>query len=831
MILGWYVLGQMVAWCGLPLTWSVLHRLEDRGYFARHAVGLLVTGFLFWVGTATGLLTNDRQGAFLALGGTLLLGALAWRGSLGKGGTRFREWFSRHWRLVVLYEALFLIVYLGWCWVRMHDPAINHTEQPMDLMLLAGVLNHAGVPPQDPWLSGYPIGYYYFGYWLQATLAQLAGSRPEVAYNLAQAWWLAMVCSGAFGVVFNLLSTTKPGSNEESPAKLDRPAVLGGLLGAFFVTGAASLDGTLRALRYLGGSSGDSGSWWWFASGRVLADTGPAASTLEGITEFPAFSFILGDNHPHLLSLPFVLLAVALALNLYRSRPRPDRATGPVEDRHVAPPLPGWTDLRRIGHRLRALLAASTSSWPWTAWLMVALTAGASLAINTWDLPLVWLLLGIPAWAAAVRAMSPGDGRSNRFLIRRAIFGATGLAAFWVVLSISTVVLFFPYLLTAQSQARGWLPNLLYPTDVWHFLLMFGGFLPAAAALLLAPREASKALVKPVVAVTGAILVGGTVMLALGTLWARSSQRGREWLEPYVLQQGAGALTLDRWLERPFVLCGLALFIAIATARIWRGGARVEGGTRVPLREADQFALLLLTIGLGAALLPELAFVHDMFSARINTVFKFYYQAWIMAALASAYAVIRFRSGAGLRTVLANVGLVLLLVSAVYPIAALGAKRADWSGEATLDGLAHLSTDERAAVEWIRRWTRSDDVILQAVGASYHSEHALASSATGRATLLGWKGHEVQWRGASYDLLADGREAATESVYRTGSASDIEQAIARFSIDYIYIGPAERQLYSLEEGRESLLASSTEPAFASGPIRIMRVAREKPPAD
>ena len=29
----------------------------------------------------------------------------------------------------------------------------------------------------------------------------------------------------------------------------------------------------------------------------------------EAITEFPAFSFMLGDNHPHVMNLPFVLLA------------------------------------------------------------------------------------------------------------------------------------------------------------------------------------------------------------------------------------------------------------------------------------------------------------------------------------------------------------------------------------------------------------------------------------------------------------------------------------------------------------------------------------------
>ena len=34
------------------------------------------------------------------------------------------------------------------------------------------------------------------------------------------------------------------------------------------------------------------------------------------IDEFPVFSYILGDNHPHVLAMPFAVLAVGMALNL-----------------------------------------------------------------------------------------------------------------------------------------------------------------------------------------------------------------------------------------------------------------------------------------------------------------------------------------------------------------------------------------------------------------------------------------------------------------------------------------------------------------------------------
>ena len=57
------------------------------------------------------------------------------------------------------------------------------------------------------------------------------------------------------------------------------------------------------------------GFWWWWHASRTVHDQ-LLGRTLEVIDEFPFFSFLLGDLHPHVLALPFVLLAIGLALNL-----------------------------------------------------------------------------------------------------------------------------------------------------------------------------------------------------------------------------------------------------------------------------------------------------------------------------------------------------------------------------------------------------------------------------------------------------------------------------------------------------------------------------------
>ena len=56
--------------------------------------------------------------------------------------------------------------------------------------------------------------------------------------------------------------------------------------------------------------------WWWRAS-RVVRDVNLAGADIEVIDEFPFFSFLLADNHPHLLSIPYALMSVAFALQIF----------------------------------------------------------------------------------------------------------------------------------------------------------------------------------------------------------------------------------------------------------------------------------------------------------------------------------------------------------------------------------------------------------------------------------------------------------------------------------------------------------------------------------
>ena len=52
---------------------------------------------------------------------------------------------------------------------------------------------------------------------------------------------------------------------------------------------------------------------------------------------------------------------------------------------------------------------------------------------------------------------------------------------------------------------------------------------------------------------------------------------------------------------------------------------------------ADIFVSLMLLVGFGLIIVPEFFYLRDFFGTRMNTIFKFYYQVWILMGLASAY--------------------------------------------------------------------------------------------------------------------------------------------------------------------------------------------------
>lgn len=87
-------------------------------------------------------------------------------------------------------------------------------------------------------------------------------------------------------------------------------------------------------------------------------------------------------------------------------------------------------------------------------------------------------------------------------------------------------------------------------------------------------------------------------------------------------------------------------------------------------------------------------------------------------------------------------------------------------------------------------------VVAEAVGGSYTAA-ARVSTLSGQPTVLGWPGHESQWRGGSEEIGS--REVDIQRLYCTRDWEEAQSIIRQYDIRYIFVGSQERITYSAEK--------------------------------
>ncbi len=123
----------------------------------------------------------------------------------------------------------------------------------MELAFINAILHSPTFPPNDPWLSGYSISYYYFGYVIVAMIIKLSGVISGVGFNLAVALWFGLTAITAYGLLFNLISAwQKQGNSESGSVNIDKPPLLPALSGPFFILLVSNLEGLLEMLHSRG---------------------------------------------------------------------------------------------------------------------------------------------------------------------------------------------------------------------------------------------------------------------------------------------------------------------------------------------------------------------------------------------------------------------------------------------------------------------------------------------------------------------------------------------------------------------------------------------------
>jgi uncharacterized membrane protein len=243
----------------------------------------------------------------------------------------------------------------------------------------------------------------------------------------------------------------------------------------------------------------------------------------------------------------------------------------------------------------------------------------------------------------------------------------------------------------------------------------------------------------------------------------------------------------------------------------------------------------------------EFIYLRDSFGVRMNTVFKFYYQAWVMLGCASAYGVwwVLDRLERPVSRLLFSLGAVVMIgLGLVYPIMAIPSRAADFRGPASLDGSSSVSRnnpDDWSAIQWLDEHALdgvpegSLPVILEApsvppTGGSYTYDGRI-SAFTGFPAVLGWAVHESQWRG-NYDEQGL-REPDIATIYTTSDGRTALDLLHKWDVSYVILGSPElsyiqRLCSQPERGCNTSTAlhkfdQVLEPVFTQGNVTIYKV--------
>ena len=748
-IVVWLATVEIIGLTAFPLAFFLLPKLQDRGYGLSKALGILIIGYAAWILSVTHIVPSVPA----SLGVLVVVMAAASVLIIYKRGEDMLDFLKRKWRLIAVSELIFLAFFIGWTLFRAYDPAIDHTEQPMDFAFLNASIRSTFGQPEDPWLRGETVSYYYFGHWLMGALSEISGVASNLSYNLSLALIPALAAVGMFSVVVTLVRSDGAGM---------RLGMVVGVASGFVLGIVSNLAGVLEFMRAnaigsqgfydwiaVEGLDGPAESptqswypeefWWWFRVTRIINTFVDGRGIDYTIQEFPFFSFMLGDLHPHVSAIPFAILFTGLVLSFFMS---------------------DMLDFRRM--RLRYFITV----------IAMGISLGGLAFTNMWDLPTyAMLLVGV----AAIKAYPSQDSTAFGYVKRAAL----AIAQVPLVVVLLAVVLYLPYYLSFTSSVQG-VGAVVTPTRYVHMLVVWG--VPMA---LVAP-----------------FIIGSFWQTVVGPDWRRMTAISASlavipfvvWLLVRLQAVGHASSPTDRLIHIiPFaLLIGMSAWSAI-----------YETKTRGPSGRA--FVLALATLALLLIMGPELLYVDDFFgdaNERMNTIFKLYYQAWVLLAAVSGFSLYYWlrsrRTAVGWRksllTLWAAVAVVLVIGGLYYPPAALVTKTASFSSDPTLDGLAFVdrrSPAEYKAIEFVGKRLPRDAAILEAVGEWFDS--GLVSRSTGVPTVFNWPGHQVQWRGNS-EVFA-GRQQDVDDIYQTLDPLEAQNLLAKYDVNYVYIGPRERSQY------------------------------------
>jgi YYY domain-containing protein len=380
--------------------------------------------------------------------------------------------------------------------------------------------------------------------------------------------------------------------------------------------------------------------------------------------------------------------------------------------------------------------------------VLVALVAAAAIAANPWNTPAIASLLVFAGVARTTR----GEGLpSAGAAFRGALTGACAVVA--------ALLPVLPYLRSfhlpdsglGKTHAVSGIPEFL---GVWGIL-----FAVAAAGLLLGFREETE-----------------------------EGRRRRDFG-----LAAAGFLSVILAFTKKAPALAPLLFLAFLSGRAaWRS-------LRKDRDREGLFASFLCLLALGMIAGCELVYLKDSYGDqlhRMNTVFKFYHQAWPLLGIgAVVFADRAWRATKPPRRVLATVLVAATFAALLYPTTAIVSRLRQNDGGFSLDGrkaLGRRNPGDLEAIAWLGKNAPRGSVVLEATGNPY-TEYARISSHTGIPTILGWANHEGLWRSNPPEVPA--RIEEVRGFYSATDPAVARGILDKHHVDFVILGDLERTTY------------------------------------
>ncbi len=784
--------------------------LVDGGYAFSKMLGLLLVSFCAWWLGSLRIVPFTPAALWGIIAGLVIFAAVV--------GHLNRDYIialvRSRWKVMLAGEIVFLVAFAGFLLIRAGNPDLWHPffggEKPMDLAFLNTVLKATWFPPQDPWFAGGAINYYYFGFVMVAAPIKALGIDPAVAYNIVIPLLFALTGLGAFGlgasfhasrisrisgkeergeseVAGELASTSYPNSPSSNLTLPVKRSIIAGVIAAIFVIGVGNGDQI-----------------------RVVS---PAFQELGGVnTGAPAtFAFIGGVTK--------WLSGAHLPLPIWYPYWNPTRPSPEV----MIAEFPQFTFLYADLHAhmmamplallaLAFALAYAGGVRRWHAILLGAIATGMLWPTNSWDYP-PYMLLGIAGFAlgklaefAPSRTSAGATGAENhaedaqdtndlratpthfeRSVVDRLLAAAPAIITF-VALTRLAIVPYLAHYGSAYNSVDAWHGD---RTQLSTFITIYGLFLIPlighALLSLFSPQHDERRLART------ALVIG----LATG-----------------------GLLFL---LKVPVALIAAPMaLLALATAF----APRATPQTRM---------LWLMTAGAWALTLFVELFVLRGDIGRMNTLFKFYIQAWLLLGIAGAVALVWVFEIIGERRAAARIAqhqaqnvfraafiaalAVAFFLAALYPAFAVPAKVNDRfvaGAPRGLDGMAYMQQavcdgarctgrdgvsfplkDDYDAIRWMQDNVKGSPTIMEGnTSGQQYTWSNRYSIYTGLPAVLGWQWHMRQQRGALDERAIYDRDADITAFYETADADFARKILERYDVSYVVLGPLEKAYYT-----------------------------------